>query len=104
MPSAQGFIKSVAGGNKFMSVFIIDDTQYHFSGQFNPAVQQFESHSATLEYDSLDQLTSYRDLDGKVGTQDVSINLANGARISGNLNIPLSPASRVSGSGIWAQN
>ncbi|KAG8361638.1 hypothetical protein FVEN_g1069 [Fusarium venenatum] len=104
MPSAQGFIKSVAGGNKFASVFIIDDIQYHFQGQFNPAVQDFQSNDATLEYDSPDQLTTYRDLEGKVGTQDVSINLSNGARIRGNLDMPLSPASRVSGSGIWTQN
>ncbi|VUC37266.1 unnamed protein product [Clonostachys rosea] len=104
MPSAPGFIKGIAGGNKFTSTFIIDDIQYHFSGSFDPAVQEFTSNEATLEYSSASQLTTKRDFDGKVGTQDVTITIANGPTIKGPLNLPINPASRISGSGTWAQN
>ncbi|KAL6914726.1 hypothetical protein FSST1_012486 [Fusarium sambucinum] len=103
MPSAQGFIKSVAAGNKFMSVFIIDDIQYHFSGQLQPAVQSFQSNDATLEYNSIDELTTSRDFQGKVGPMDISINLSNGATIKGNLDMPLNQAALASGTGTWTQ-
>lgn len=104
MPSAQGFVKSVAGGNKFTSVFIIDDIQYHFSGFICPAVLPFQSNEAMLEYNSIGQLTNQRDFDGKVGISNVVLTASNGARISGRLEMPISPASRVSGTGMWAQN
>ncbi|KAL2213186.1 hypothetical protein CC79DRAFT_1327054 [Sarocladium strictum] len=104
MPSASGFIKGIAGGSKFTATFLIDDIQYHFSGHLSPAVQQFQSNEATLEYTSLGQLVSTRDFEGKVGTQDVIFNAANGPKISGPLNMPISPASRVSGTGVWSQN
>jgi hypothetical protein len=104
MPTAQGFIKSVGGGDKFMSTFVIDGIQYHLSGSFNPAVQPFESNQASLEFDSVEQLTAVRNFEGKVGTQDVQVNLANGAHIKGYLNMPISPASRVSGAGSWIQD
>ncbi|KAI1498193.1 hypothetical protein F5X99DRAFT_340329 [Biscogniauxia marginata] len=104
MPSASGFIKGVAGGNKFTSTFVIDDIQYHFSGNFNPAVQEFTCNEATLEYTTLGQLTTQRDWDGKIGTEDISLTIKNGPKISGPLNLPINPASRVSGTGTWAQN
>ncbi|KAI0862691.1 hypothetical protein F4860DRAFT_471472 [Xylaria cubensis] len=104
MPSAKGFIKEVAGGNKFTSTFVIDDIQYHFSGNFNPAVQPFTCEVATLEYAQLGDLTAQRDFDGKVGTETISINIKNGPTINGKLDLPITPASRVSGDGTWAQN
>ncbi|KAM0233557.1 hypothetical protein ACHAP5_010355 [Fusarium lateritium] len=104
MPSALGFIKSVAGGDKITSTFIIDDIQYHFSGTLSPAVQPFQGNQATLEYDDVEQLTSSRDFDGKVGVQDTRLTLSNGATISASLEMPISQASRVSGTGVWAQN
>ncbi|KAJ3549544.1 hypothetical protein NM208_g452 [Fusarium decemcellulare] len=105
MPSAPGFIKGIAGGNKFTSTFIIDDIQYHYSGSFNPAVQEFVSNAATLEYTSVAALTTTRDFEGKVGTQDVVIDIQpGGVKITGKLDLPISPASRVSGTGTWNQN
>ncbi|CAI6100973.1 unnamed protein product [Clonostachys chloroleuca] len=101
---AAGFIKGIAGGNKFTATFVIDDIQYHFSGSFDPAVQEFQSNEATLEYSSASQLTTKRDFDGKVGTQDVTITIANGSTIKGPLNLPFNPAFRISGSRTWAQN
>ncbi|RYP76679.1 hypothetical protein DL771_001601 [Monosporascus sp. 5C6A] len=104
MPTANGFIKSVAGGNKFTATFVIDDIQYHFSGNFNPAVQEFTSNEATLTYDSVGQMTTQRDFEGKIGTETITLTVKNGPTINGPLNLPINPASRVSGSGTWAQN
>ncbi|KAI1157493.1 hypothetical protein F5B18DRAFT_644874 [Nemania serpens] len=104
MPSASGFIKSVGGGSKFTATFLIDDIQYHFSGNFNPTVQDFTANEASLEYVNLGQLTTLRTIEGKVGTEDISISIKNGPKISGPLNMPINPASRISGTGTWAQN
>lgn len=105
MPSATGFIKGIAGGNKFTSTFIIDDIQYHYSGSFSPAVQEFVCNVATLEYTSVAALTTVRDFSGKVGTQDVTFDVQpGGVKITGKLELPISPASRVSGTGTWNQN
>ncbi|KAI0103620.1 hypothetical protein F4814DRAFT_432099 [Daldinia grandis] len=104
MPSANGFIKSVAGGSKFSATFVIDEVQYHYSGNFNPSVQAFESNEAVLEYGYEGQLTTQRQLEGKVGTQDIDIIIKNGPTIKGLLNMPINPATRVSGTGTWAQN
>ncbi|PWI64477.1 hypothetical protein PCL_09632 [Purpureocillium lilacinum] len=95
MPTASGFIKSVPGGNKFTACFVIDGIQYHFSGNFNPSVQGFISNEATLDYSTEGQLTTQRDFDGKIGTHDVRFVIANGPTISGRLNMPINPDSRV---------
>ncbi|KAF8966988.1 hypothetical protein BGZ46_000270 [Entomortierella lignicola] len=102
--TAQGFVRSVQGGNKFTSTFIIDDIQYHFSGNLYPATQDFTSFNAVLEYESVAQLTAQRPFDGKVGTQDILFQISNGPIISGPLDYPIHPASRVSGAGTWAVN
>lgn len=105
MPSATRLIKGTAGSNKFTSTFIIDDIQYHYSGSFNPAVQEFVCNAATLEYPSVAALTTTRDFSGKVGTQDITIDIQpGGVKITGKLELPISPASRVSGTGTWNQN
>jgi hypothetical protein len=104
MPVAQGFIRSVGGGSKFTSTFIVDDIQYHFSGNINPPVQEFSSFNARLEYTSPAQLTTQRPFDGKIGSTDTLFQVQNGPAISGPLDMPIHPASRVSGSGVWAQN
>ncbi|KAM3480916.1 hypothetical protein MY8738_004767 [Beauveria namnaoensis] len=104
MSTASGFIKGVAGGNKFTSTFVIDDIQYHFSGSFNPSVQEFTSNEATLKYENLGQLTAQRAFDGKIGTETISLTVKNGPTIEGPLNLPIHPASRVAGNGHWTQN
>ncbi|KAM3445039.1 hypothetical protein NHJ13734_000908 [Beauveria thailandica] len=104
MTTANGFIKGVAGGTQFTSTFIIDDIQYHFSGNFNPAVQDFTSNEAILTYTSVGQLTTHRAFDGKIGTDTISLSIKNGPTIDGPLVLPINPASRVSGRGTWAQN
>lgn len=104
MPSAHGFVRSVQGGRKFTSTFVIDDIQYHFLGIFSPAIRDFSSFNATLTYTSLGQLTATRSFDGKVGTQDIEIRIGNGPEISGPLDAPIHPASRISGNGQWTHN
>ncbi|OAA42535.1 hypothetical protein ISF_09707 [Cordyceps fumosorosea ARSEF 2679] len=104
MPTANGFIKGVAGGTRFTSTFVIDDIQYHFSGSFNPAVQEFVSNEAVLTYDTVGQLVTQRTFDGKIGTETISFSIKNGPKIQGPLNMPIHPASQVSGTGTWTQN
>ncbi|EJD41451.1 hypothetical protein AURDEDRAFT_115507 [Auricularia subglabra TFB-10046 SS5] len=103
MPSVTGFIKSVSG-TKFVAVFLIDGLNYNFPGNFNPSVQTFESDNATLTYDNTNELTSTREFEGQIGTTSVKITLANGPTIEGTLNMPISPASTVSGTGVWTEN
>ncbi|TQV91625.1 hypothetical protein IF1G_09691 [Cordyceps javanica] len=104
MPTARGFVRGIAGSNKFTSTFIIEDVQYHFSGNFNPAVQEFSCNGAILTYDNVGQLTTQRPFSGKVGTEEITLTVNNGPRIEGPLDLPLSPASNVSGHGTWTQN
>ncbi|KAH7303929.1 hypothetical protein B0I35DRAFT_154979 [Stachybotrys elegans] len=101
MPTASGFVKSVAGGSKFNATFLINDIQYHFTGSFNPAVQEFTSNGATLNYENLNQLTATRDFEGRIGAENISFIVTNGPKLQGPLNMPISQASYVSGRGVW---
>ncbi|GAP93233.1 hypothetical protein SAMD00023353_5900510 [Rosellinia necatrix] len=104
MPTADGFIRSLGGGNKFNATFIIDDIQYHFTGNFNPAVNQFTSTGATLDFADIGLLTTQHTFQGAVGPTTISINIQNGPTISAPLDAPISAASSVSGTGSWSQN
>ncbi|KAF5310924.1 hypothetical protein D9619_007964 [Psilocybe cf. subviscida] len=103
MPSADGFIKSTAGG-RFAATFVIDEIMFNFSGSFASSVPAFTCNTATLNYPSLKSISSTRSFEGRVGPSKVTLNLANGPAISGVLDMPLSPGSTVSGSGVWTQN
>jgi hypothetical protein len=103
MPSADGFIKSTAGG-RFAATFVIDEIMFNFSGSFASSVPAFTCNTATLEYPNLKAISSTRSFEGRVGPSKVSLNLANGPKINGVLDMPLSPGSTVSGSGVWTQN
>ncbi|RGP58863.1 hypothetical protein FLONG3_11354 [Fusarium longipes] len=102
MPTAQGFIKGCY--MDFTSTFIIDDIQYHFSGRLSPPVPEFECPEATLKYESLEALTDERLFDGKIGSSDVNLEVKPGVRITGRLDLPISPAHRVSGEAEWSSN
>ncbi|KAI1421294.1 hypothetical protein F5Y12DRAFT_787590 [Xylaria sp. FL1777] len=88
MPTASGFIKGVAGGNKFTATFVINDI----------------TSVATLRYTDVGQLTAQRNFDGKIGTKEILLTIKNGPAIRGPLDLPIDPASRVAGNGTWAQN
>lgn len=104
MPTATGFIRSAASGTKFTASFTIDDILYTYAGSLTPSVQSFESNNATLDYSSVGALTATRAFDGKVGSKTVTLSVANGPKITGDLDMPISPASTVSGNGSWTQN
>jgi hypothetical protein len=103
MPSADGFIKSTAGG-RFAATFVIDEIMFNFSGSFTSSVPAFTCNTATLEYPALKNLNATRPFEGRVGPTKVSLNLGNGPIIAGVLDMPLSPGSTVSGTGVWLQN
>ncbi|KAF8163838.1 hypothetical protein B0H34DRAFT_697225 [Crassisporium funariophilum] len=77
---------------------------YNFSGNFASSVPAFTSNTATLTYTSLNQLTSTRSFDGRVGPNNVRLTLANGSVIDAVLDMPISPGSSVSGMGVWTAN
>lgn len=96
-----GCVQQVGGdATRSTASFLIGDITYTFSGTNDPSVQPFESLNATLEYDDVGQLTETGA--SKVGAGDVMINLSNGSKMSGPLNLPI-PASRIGGSGSWTQ-
>ena len=103
MPTVSGFIKTTSG-TKFTAVFVIDGLSYNFPGNFNPSIQSFEAANVTLTYGSTNDLTSTREFSGQVGPSNIKVTLANGTIIEGPLNMPISPASTISGSGVWTQN
>ncbi|KAG5744619.1 hypothetical protein H9Q69_011808 [Fusarium xylarioides] len=103
MSSAQGLIKSSQPG-KFAATFNIDGNLYLFSGNVNPPTQPFESSAATLEYNSVEDLAGSQQFTGIIGSrEEVSFTFNDGTAIKGPLDIPVSPASQVSGTGVWAQ-
>ncbi|KAF9203489.1 hypothetical protein BGZ49_006373 [Haplosporangium sp. Z 27] len=99
--TAHGFVRSEAGGSKFTSGFAIDNIGYHFTGHLIPAVQDFSSSVAELEYDSLEQLTSLRTFEGKLEGMEIFLRISNGPTISGSLDVPIHPELSVNGSGTW---
>jgi hypothetical protein len=103
MPTAAGFVKATSG-TKAIASFSIDDLQYTFSCNIEPNVQPFQSHSAMLTYSDMGDLTAARDWNGQVGSSKVKMNISNGPSIEGSLDMPVSPASVVVGTGVWIQN
>ncbi|KAF5596051.1 uncharacterized protein FSUBG_8961 [Fusarium subglutinans] len=103
MSSAPGFIKS-NGSGKFTAEFAIDDGVYILSGTVNPPTQPFQSNSATLEYSSVDNLQGPQQFTGIIGSRnEASFTFSDGTAIKGPLDIPVNPASQVSGMGFWSQ-
>ncbi|KAG7427965.1 hypothetical protein Forpi1262_v010760 [Fusarium oxysporum f. sp. raphani] len=104
MSSAQGFITSIQPG-RFTATFNIDDSVYVFSGDVNPPTQPFQSNSATLEYNSVESLGGFQQFNGIIGSgNEVSFTFSDGTAIKGPLDIPVNPASQVSGTGSWSLN
>ncbi|PNP60579.1 hypothetical protein FNYG_14682 [Fusarium nygamai] len=103
MSSAEGSIQSTHPG-KFTATFSIDGSFYIFSGNVNPPTQNFESHAAILEYNSVESLEGSQQFTGTIGSGDeASFKFDDGTVIKGPLDIPVNPASRVSGAGTWFQ-
>ena len=91
--------------NRVTAVFVIEEIQRTFSANVSPSIQAFTSNSATLTYDTVEQLTSTRSYSGRIGTNTYELTLDNGPKITGGLNVPgLSPANTVAGTGVWEEN
>lgn len=105
MPSADGSINSAKKG-RVVATFTIDGDSFSFLGTFESDIPTFTCSNATLNYPSLDCVTTTMTInfDGHVGPSDVELNLDNGPTMSGQLNTPSSPGQNVSGSGIWTLN
>ena len=109
MKIAHGVVKlwKEAGHSALHAEFnIAGESPMHFIGRFNPPVEEFECHDATLAYASQDALTASHKFYGKLGTSDIFIAIADsdGPIIEGQLAQSLNPASRVVGFGTWFEN
>jgi len=105
LQTAKGFINSVPGASgRFAAGFMINKLLYGFSGNLGSGVPEFASYNATLTYEDQGDLTTTRFFWGTVGRDDISFAVENGPVISGRLNMPVSPASSVVGTGVWAAN
>ncbi|KAF5976313.1 hypothetical protein FCOIX_7169 [Fusarium coicis] len=103
MSSASGYIQGTQPG-KFTATFDIDGSLYVFAGNVSPPTQPFESHAATLEYNSIESLEGSQQFTGTIGSRDeASFRFDDGTVIKGPLDIPVHRASQVSGMGYWAQ-
>ena len=93
--SAKGtFVRNSA--NRVTAIFVVDGIQWTYSATVSPALQPFTSNLATLKYSDIDQLTSTRPCDGRIGTDTFELKLKNGPVISGELNVPgISPAATI---------
>jgi len=100
MPTAPCNVRSVGGGS-FTVAFIINDVRHQYLGRLNPAMTRFVSSNATLEFNNIEQLTPKSEFDGLIGPEHFSLTLENGLRLTGPLDSPIHPPTRVSGS--WNQ-
>ncbi|KIM49784.1 hypothetical protein M413DRAFT_48466, partial [Hebeloma cylindrosporum] len=83
---------------RFASSFAINGILYNASGSFASSVPEFTCSNAKLTYDDIGDLTSTRSFSGRVGETDIGLTFDIGPVISGKLNMPINPASTVSGS------
>lgn len=100
MPSAQGHVNSLAGGNKFHASFTIDGLQYTLAGNLSPPVGDF-SGNATLEYYDKGTLNGTRNVDGRITGSSLTLTVENGPRITSNAGTPDGSNSQVNGSAAW---
>ena len=100
---AAGSVTRVSA-NRIQAVFAIDGYTYSFEATLNPSLPPFTSKSATLGYDSVDDLTGTHTYKGSIGQTNFSLQINNGPITDGDLNFPsLESKNQVDGSGSWVQ-
>ncbi|KAH9478710.1 hypothetical protein JR316_0009170 [Psilocybe cubensis] len=103
--TAQGSI-SATSSTRFTATFVLPGSglQANFAGDFSSSVQTFNSANAVVTYNKESDLTGTREFSGQIGVTNIKLTLTNGVTIQGILDMPISPADSVSGSGVWDQN
>ncbi|KAF8894207.1 hypothetical protein CPB84DRAFT_1304939 [Gymnopilus junonius] len=103
MRTVDGFI-NCKNGTHFTASFTVDGVNYNYVGSLGNSVPPFKCFNATLEFNQPRDLTSTHLFEGRIGPEELEITLANKVKITGTLNMPISPGGSVSGSGSWSQN
>ncbi|KAG2411495.1 hypothetical protein HFD88_009050 [Aspergillus terreus] len=104
MPQVEGTFGRDTGRNRVAASFAIKQVTNNFKATVNPALPAFTG-KAKLDYEKEDQLTGTRTYEGRIGPNDFTITLSNGAKISGQLNCPgIDDANTVTGNGAWEQH
>ncbi|WP_432197088.1 hypothetical protein [Streptomyces sp. bgisy027] len=82
--------------------FGLDGQVLTFEASISPSMPPFRSNDVTLTYADVEELTSHCAYTGRVGTEKLSLQLANGPTMTGHLNEPGLPAAHsVTGNGSW---
>ncbi|KAI0902228.1 hypothetical protein F4806DRAFT_490700 [Annulohypoxylon nitens] len=103
MPTVTGTVKSMDGRPGFQGLFVIDGIPYTFVGHMNAGTVPFATDQAKLEYTDASNLGRVNQMSGRIGPQNLSIDLGNGVKITGDLQVPVKPAAVVNGNGNWSQ-
>ncbi|ESU13927.1 hypothetical protein FGSG_07647 [Fusarium graminearum PH-1] len=98
MYTAPGIL-TLTGSNRMTLTFIIDDVHFTLTGNINPAMPPFKANQVILTYNNVHELSSTVSFEGQIGPNNFKLNLENGVTAEGYLDFPISPASRISGSG-----
>ncbi|EUC54046.1 hypothetical protein RSOL_028260 [Rhizoctonia solani AG-3 Rhs1AP] len=103
MPTTKGSLTSKTGTD-IVAVFTLYGTQYKYSANGRPNPGKYGPLTATLTYDSIDQLTGSHGYTGQTGTRKVVVRIGNGPRIEADLGdeqYNFDPASTTEGNGTW---
>ncbi|TQV97572.1 hypothetical protein IF1G_03315 [Cordyceps javanica] len=100
--TAHGFVEQSVGANIFTATYRINGFPFKFTGNLSPAVPNFTSTNATVQYANEGQLVAQQSFAGSIGRTDFNITLDNGVILSGRLDMPIEPPARIVGTGIWS--
>ncbi|KAL4252792.1 hypothetical protein ABKN59_005393 [Abortiporus biennis] len=89
--------------NRLKAVFIIENVPMTFTANVSPAIQPFVTYAVVLTFNNVNELTSRRSYNGRIGVGTLKLTLSNGPVIEGFIVNPpgVTPASNVNGTGTW---
>ncbi|MEU9359976.1 hypothetical protein AB0D35_17945 [Streptomyces sp. NPDC048301] len=101
MPTAKGSLSRV-NISTIMGRFDLDGDVLTFEASISPSMPAFTSNDVTLTYDDVEELTTHYAYTGRIGAEELSLELANGPTMTGLLDEPgLGVALSVRGKGSW---
>ncbi|GJP95352.1 amino acid adenylation domain protein [Aspergillus niger] len=102
MPTSYGIFRWVAP-NRADAVFDVDGYDSQCSLTLNPALPNFGTASAKLNYDTTEQLTGTHSFEGHIGSTDFETAFDNTPKIAGQLPMPVDQNFSTHGIGSWTQ-
>ena len=104
MPTVQGSIKrDLFDHTKFTSTFLVDGTEFHYDGDFDSPVAEFDYKSATLTYEPGVSFGGFGPFTATISPANIELKLGEGQKITGNEEYPSEFGTSVNGTGAWIQ-